>query len=177
MTIIYSLKCIVPFSFVVPLLSLVLTHCHLLAFVVTRHITRCHFLSLVVPVFVTRCHSLSFVITRCHSLYHSLPLVVIRRHSSYQSLSLVVIRCHWLYHLFSLVVICCHSLHHLLPLVVIRCTTRLSFCKRSYNPPILKTYMCNETIVQKFYVKRKWNVLIKWTLIRSPAACQDNKMF
>ena len=28
----------------------------------------------------------------------------------------------------------------------------------------------------KFYVKQKWNTLIKWTLVRSAAAGQDNKM-
>ena len=72
MAIIHSLKCTVPFSFVVPLA-----------------VTRCHSLSFV----VTRCHSMSLVVTRCHSLYHSLsfivPLVVIRCHS----LSFVVTRC------------------------------------------------------------------------------------
>ena len=80
MKIIYSLKCTVPFSFVVPLLSLAVTHCHLLSLVVTRCITRCHFLSFVVPLVVTRCHLLSLVVPlvviRCHSLYHSLSLVV-----------------------------------------------------------------------------------------------------
>ena len=101
MAIIHSLKCTVPFSFVVPLLSLAVTHCHLLSLVVTRCITRCHSLSLVVPLVVTRCHSLSFVVPlvviRCHSLYHSLslvvPFVVILCHSLYHSLSLVAIRC------------------------------------------------------------------------------------
>ena len=114
MAIIHSLKYTLPFSFVVPLLSLTLTHCHLLSLIVTRCITRCHSLSLVlalvvicchllsfvVPLFVTRCHSLSFVVTRCHSLYHSLPLIVIR----------------------------CNSLSLDVPLDV---TTRLSFYKRS----------------------------------------------
>ena len=57
-----------------PLLSLVVTHCHLLSLVVTCCTTHCHSLSLVVPL----------VIIRCHSLYHSLSLVV----------PLVVIRCH-----------------------------------------------------------------------------------
>ena len=45
-----------------PLLSLVVTHCHLLSLVVTR----CHLLY----------HSLSFVVTRCTTRYHSLSLVV-----------------------------------------------------------------------------------------------------
>ena len=118
MKIIYSLKCTVPFSFVVPLLSLAVTHCHLLSLVVTRCITHCHSLSLVVsldslslivirynllPFVVTRCHSLSFVVTRCTTRCHSLSLVV------------------------PLVVTCCHSLS----LVVTWCTTRLSFYKRS----------------------------------------------
>ena len=77
--IIHSLKCTVPFSLVVPLLSLAVTHCYLLSLVVTRCITRCHSLSLVAPLAVTRCHSLSLVV----------PLVVTRCHS----LSLVVTRC------------------------------------------------------------------------------------
>ena len=102
--IVHSLKCTLPFSFIVPLLSLAVTHCYLLSLVVTRCITRCHSLSFVVPL----CHSLSFVVTgcttRCHSLYHSLSLVVIR----------------------------CHSLYHSLSLVVTRCTTSLSFYKRSF---------------------------------------------
>ena len=89
MAIIHSLKCTVPFSFAVPLLSLAVTHCHSLSLFVTHF----HSLSLAVPLFVTRCHSLSLVVplvvTRCHSLYHSLSLAVIRCHS----LSLVVTRC------------------------------------------------------------------------------------
>ena len=101
--IIHSLKWTVPLSFVVPLLSLAVTHCHLLSLVVTRCITHCHFLSLVVPL----------VVFRCHSLYHSLSFVVTRCHS----LSFVVTRCSTR----------CHSLS----LVVTRCTTRLSFYKRS----------------------------------------------
>ena len=87
--IIHSLKCTVPFSFVVPLLLLAVTHCHLLSLVVTRCITRCHSLSFV---FIL-CHSLSLVVpvvvTRCHSLYHSLSRVVICCHL----LSFVVTRC------------------------------------------------------------------------------------
>ena len=82
MAIIHSLKCTVPFSLSVPLLSLaviiairchslslIFTLCYLLyhslSFVVTRCTTRCHSLSLVVPLVVTRCHSLSLVVTRC----------------------------------------------------------------------------------------------------------------
>ena len=75
MAIIHSLKCIVQFPFAVPLLSLVVTHCHSLSPFVTRcHslplvvslvVTRCHSLSLVVPCVVIRCHSLSFVVTYC----------------------------------------------------------------------------------------------------------------
>ena len=49
MAVIHSLKFTVPFSFVVPLLSLIVIYCHSLSFVVTRCITRCHSLSLVVP--------------------------------------------------------------------------------------------------------------------------------
>ena len=89
MAIIHSLKCTVPFSFAVPLLSLAVTHCHSLSLFVTHF----HSLSLVVPLVVTRCHSLPFVVTRCttrcHSLSFVLPLVVTLCHS----LSLVVTRC------------------------------------------------------------------------------------
>ena len=96
MAIIHSLKCIVPFSFVIPLLPLALTHYHLLSLVVTRCIARCHSLSFVVPLVVTRCHSLSLVLplffTGCHSLSLVVPLVV----------PLVVIRCQSLYHSLSL---------------------------------------------------------------------------
>ena len=102
MAIIHSLKCAVPFSIVLPLLSIALTHCHLLSRVVTRCIIRCYSLSLFVPLVVTRCHSLPFAVTRttfCHSL------------------SFAVTRC----------TTRCHSLS----LVVSRCTTRLSFYKRS----------------------------------------------
>ena len=59
--IIHSLKCTVPFSIVVPLLSLIVTHCHSLSLFVIH----CHSLSLVVPLVVTHCHSLSLVVTRC----------------------------------------------------------------------------------------------------------------
>ena len=116
MAIIHSLKCTVLFLFVVPLLSLTLTHCHLLSLVDTRCITRCHSLSLVVPLVVTHCHSLSLVGICCHSLYHSLSLVVICCYSLYHSLSLAVIRCHSLYHLLSIIVIRCHSLSLDIPL-------------------------------------------------------------
>ena len=91
MAIIHSLKCTVPFSLVVPLLSLAVTHCYL-SLVFTRCITLCHSFSLVAPL----------VVIRCHSWYHSLSLVVFRCHSLYHPLSLVVIRCHPLYHSLSL---------------------------------------------------------------------------
>ena len=120
MAMIHSLKCSVPFSFAVPLLSLAVTHCHSLSLFVTHF----HSLSLVVPLVVTRRHSLSLgaicctlVVTRCHSLSLVLPLVVIRFHSLYHWLSFAVTRC----------TTCCHSWS----LVVIRCTTCLSFHKRS----------------------------------------------
>ena len=112
MAIIHSLKC-VPFSFVVPLLSLALTHCHLLSCVVTRCITRCHSLPPAVPLVVTHCHSLSLVPIFV-TLSHSLPFVVTRC----PSLSLVV----------PLVVVTCY---HSLSLVATRRTTRLSFYKQS----------------------------------------------
>ena len=117
--IIHSLKCTVPFSFVVPLLSLAVTHCHLLSLVVTRCITRCHFLSFVVPLVVTRCHLLSLVV----------PLVVIRCHSLYHSLSLVVIRCHSLPFAFTR----CHSIYH-----------SMSFYKRSMKTKRLKQDILNQ---------------------------------
>ena len=106
-----------PFSLVVPLLSLAVTHCYFLSLVVTRCITRCHSLLFV----VTRCHSLSFVVrlivTGCHSLSLVVPLVVTRcttlSHSLSLDVPLVVTRC------------------HLLSLVITRCTTPLSFYKRS----------------------------------------------
>ena len=69
--IIYSLKCTVPFSLVVTLLSLAVTHWYLLPLVVLLVVTICHSLY----------HSLSLAVIRCHSFYHSLPLVVIRCHS------------------------------------------------------------------------------------------------
>ena len=63
-----------------PLLPLVVTHCHLLPLVVTR----CHLLY----------HSLSVVVTRCTTRYHSLslvvPFVVIRCTTRCQSLPLHV---------------------------------------------------------------------------------------
>ena len=116
--IIHSLKCTVPFSLVVPLLSPAVTHCYLLSLVVTRCITRCHSLSLVallLSLFVTRCITL---VTLCHSLHHSLSHVVIR----------------------------CHSLYHSLSLVVTRCTTCLSFYKPSVKncTKNSKCFTCNE---------------------------------
>ena len=58
--------CIVPFSLVLPLVTV--TYCHLLSLTVIR----CHSLTFVVPlivIFVTRCYSLSLVVplvvTRC----------------------------------------------------------------------------------------------------------------
>ena len=75
--IIHSLKCTVLFSFVVPLLLLALTHCHLLSLFVSFALTHCH-LSLLVTYCITRSHSLSLVVprvvtrctTHCHSMYH-----------------------------------------------------------------------------------------------------------
>ena len=72
MAIIHSLKCTVPSSFAVPLLSFTVTHCHSLSLFVTL----CYSLSLVVPLLVTRCtihcHSLPFAVTvtPCYSMYH-----------------------------------------------------------------------------------------------------------
>ena len=94
MAIIYSMKCTVPFSFAVPLLSLAVTHCHLLPLSVTRCITRCHSLYHSMSLVAIRCHSMSFVVTRGNSFYHSLSVIIIYCHSLYHSLSLVVIRCH-----------------------------------------------------------------------------------
>ena len=105
--IIHSLKCTVPFSLVVPLLSLAVTHCYLLSLVVTRCITPCHSLSLAAPL----------VVIRCHSLYHSLSFVVTRCTTRCHSLSFVVTRC----------TTRCHSLSF----VFTQCTNRLSFYKRS----------------------------------------------
>ena len=65
-TIIHSLKCTVPFSLIVPLLSLAVTHCYLLSLVVLLLVTLCHLLH----------HSLSFVVTRCTTRCHSLSLDV-----------------------------------------------------------------------------------------------------
>ena len=75
MAVIDSLKGTVPFSFAVPLFSLVVTHCHSLSLFVTR----C----------TTRCHSLSLVVIRCHS-YHLLSLVVPLVATRFHSLSLDV---------------------------------------------------------------------------------------
>ena len=71
MAINHSLKCAVPFSFPVPLLSLAVTHCHSLSLFVTRCHSMYHSLSLA----VIRCHSLSLVVIRCHSLSLDVPLV------------------------------------------------------------------------------------------------------
>ena len=72
--IVHSLKCIVPFSLVLLLLSLAVIHCYLLSLVVTH----CCLLSLVVTRCITCCHSLSLVAplvaNRCPSLYQSLSL-------------------------------------------------------------------------------------------------------
>ena len=85
--IIPSLKCTVPFSFVVPLLLFPVTHCHLLSLVVSLVVILCHLLQHSLSVVATRCttrchllyHSLSFVVTccttRCHSLSLDVPLV------------------------------------------------------------------------------------------------------
>ena len=74
--IVHSLKCIVPFSLVLLLLSLAVIHCYLLSLVVTH----CCLLSLVVTRCITCCHSLSLVAplvaNRCPSLYYSLSLDV-----------------------------------------------------------------------------------------------------
>ena len=143
MAIIHSLKCTVPFSFVVPLLSLALIHCHLLPLVVTRCITLSQSLY----------HSFSLVVIRCHSLYHSLSLFITRCTTCCHSLSFVVTRCHSLSLVVPLVVTRCHSLSlvvplvvthcHSLSLVVIRCTTRLSFYKRSFIPLNVNTFEIN----------------------------------
>ena len=79
-TIIHSLKCTVPFSLVVPLLSLAVTHCYLLSLVVIRCIIRYHLLH----------HSLSFVVILCHSLYHSLSFFITCCTTRCHSLSPVV---------------------------------------------------------------------------------------
>ena len=99
MAIIHSLNCTVPFSFAVPLLSLAVTHCHLLSLVV----------SVVVTLYNSLYRSLSFAITR----YHSLSLVVIHCHSLYHSLSFVVTHCTTHCHSLSFIVPCCHSMYHL----------------------------------------------------------------
>ena len=82
MAIVHSLKCTVPFSFVVPLavtcdhsLSFVVTHCHSLSIVVTHCHSLYHSLSFVVQLVVIRCHSLSFVVTCCTTRSHSFSLV------------------------------------------------------------------------------------------------------
>ena len=109
MGIIHSLKCTVPFSFVVPLVSLAITYYHLLSLAVTHCIIRCHFVTrsttpwhLLLLVIIcchlflfvvtrcttrcsTRCHSLSFVVTHCTTRCHSLSFFVSRCHSMYHS--------------------------------------------------------------------------------------------
>ena len=119
--IIHSLKCTVPFSFTVPLLSLAVTRCKSLPLVVTL----CHLLHYSLSLVVIRCHSFSFVITRCHSL----SLVVIRCHSLYYSLSLLSL-------VLPLVVTRRTTRCHSLSFVVTRCTDRLYFYKRSNRPII-----------------------------------------
>ena len=86
MAIIHSLKCTVPFSLVVPLLSLAVTHCYLLSLVVLLAVTLCHLLHHSLSLVVIRYHSLSLVVTRCATrcttrCTHSLSLVIIRCHS------------------------------------------------------------------------------------------------
>ena len=105
MAIIHSLKCTVPFSFIVPLAA---TCCHSLSFVVTR----CHSLSLVViRCVVTRCHSLSLVVTRCttHLSFHKRSIIFDERNiyallfnfrqvvhiSSFRIVNLLCCRCHF----------------------------------------------------------------------------------
>ena len=87
--IIHSLKCTVPFSLVVTLLSLAVTHSYLLPLVVLLVVTICHLLhhslSFIVTYCTTRCHSLSFVVTRCNTRYHWLSFVVTRCYSMYHS--------------------------------------------------------------------------------------------
>ena len=79
MTVIHSLMCTVPFSFVVTLMSVAATHCHLLSLVVSIVVTLCHSLYDLLSPVVNRCHSLSLVVTRratrCHSLSLDVPLV------------------------------------------------------------------------------------------------------
>ena len=86
MAVIHSLKCTVPFSFALPLLSLAVTalaliaiRCHFLSIVVPLVVTSCHLLSLIVPLVftrcTTRCHSLSIVFIHCHLLSLDVPLV------------------------------------------------------------------------------------------------------
>ena len=169
--IIHSLKCTVPFSLVVPLLSLAVTHCYLLSLVVIRYITRCHSLSLVAALVVTRCHSLLLVlllvVTLYHLLYHSLSLVVIRCHS----FSFVVTRC----------TTRCDSLYNSLSLVVTRCTTRLSFYKQSPIIPLLLSHHAvkfsgdspcgsgnsSRGLRWPYDPKNNWLIYIWWLLIIS----------
>ena len=145
MAIIHSLKCTMPFSFVVRLLSLSVTHCHLLSLVV----------SLVVPLVVTRCHSLPFVVTRCTTRCHSLWLIVIH--------------CHPLYHSLSLVATPCHSLSLIVPLVITHCTTRCFTCCYS----LLSFVVTRSTTRLSFYkwstqtVKKHGNTINKLILLRT----------
>ena len=86
MAIIHSLKCTVPFSFLVPLvvirchsLSLVVICCHSLSPGVTRCTTRCHSLSIFVICCTTRCHLLSpvvpIIVIHCYSFSLDVTLV------------------------------------------------------------------------------------------------------
>ena len=60
-------------------LSIAVTHCHVLLFVVNRCHLLYHSLSLIAIHCTTRCHSLSLVVirwaTRCHSLSLDVPLI------------------------------------------------------------------------------------------------------
>ena len=77
--IIHSLKCTVPFSLVVPLLSLIAICFHSLSLVLLLLVTLCHLLHHSLSLVVIRCHSFSFIValvvtrctTRCHLMYHS----------------------------------------------------------------------------------------------------------
>ena len=98
MAIIHSLKCTVPFSLVVPLLSLavlIAIYCHSLSLFASLIVTLCHSLSLFVTCCATRCHSLSFVVTLCTTPCHSsLFVCLFINDRSYQYL-LSCSYCHW----------------------------------------------------------------------------------
>ena len=112
--IIHSLKCTVPFSFAVPLLSLAVTHCKRLPLVVTL----CHLLYYSLSLVVIRCHSFSFVIIRCHSLSLVVLLVV-------TFITCFTTRCHSLSLVVPLVVTRCHSLSLVVPLVCLFINDRI----------------------------------------------------